>query len=330
MKYFSDKLKQKLYPIFSSYLKTAKHNGFSSEKNILITGTARSGTTWLAEMLSNARHTAVLYEPLHIRRHKDLKNYNMGWTTPIPPGTDDELRKQLFHDLLNGRRITPYNLRNNSLSCLVRPKRWIIKFVRANLLIHWLTEQFDIPTPIYIIRHPCAVVASQMKRRLAHQTITPDKAKFEWLHDKPYYIRYFLKKHPEFVSLAQKINTWEEILAFHWGVSNYSLIDYQYKKSLFLVSYEDLVEHTVPIVSKLKAHYGLQAQQGHAITTQASSTAMDKQIDRSQQLGKWEEELSAKQIERILNVVKRLQIPFYSENVMPDTSLLNRQSLLSL
>ena len=46
---------------------------------------------------------------------------------------------------------------------LLDTKQWIVKFCRANRMLPWMVEHLDIRPPIYLLRHPCAVVSSQLR-----------------------------------------------------------------------------------------------------------------------------------------------------------------------
>lgn len=66
-----------------------------------------------------------------------------------------------MRQLLSGQ-ILNYNTSVTTVKEIMRCKYHIIKFTRANRLLRWMAEKFPIKPPILIIRHPCAVVSSQI------------------------------------------------------------------------------------------------------------------------------------------------------------------------
>src|SRR6185312_3597014 len=51
---------------------------------------------------------------------------------------------------------------NKDLSEISKSQYFVIKDVNSNMLLPWITSNFPI-RPIYVVRHPCAVIASQLE-----------------------------------------------------------------------------------------------------------------------------------------------------------------------
>ena len=151
----------------------------------IIAGSARSGTTWVADALSISNGAATLFEPLDpdaIPQARTLANRRLG--------AEDESTHaaSFFNDVFAGvhrnlwtlTRVkrqelalnAPLQLLGKARSALVNYFRygrtgrgqWLYKLGRANLMLAWLERNFDARIAL-VIRHPGAVVASRVRRR---------------------------------------------------------------------------------------------------------------------------------------------------------------------
>ena len=136
---------------------------YDIRQTIVIAGSPRSGTTWLAELLNTIPRSAILWEPLFLDADPQLPKIGFGWRTYVPPDRDRPEMEAYLRRVLTGRVLNPWTLQRTSLRDVYRVKRWIVKFVRANMLLPWLTLRFPTRRPLLLVRHPCAVVASQIR-----------------------------------------------------------------------------------------------------------------------------------------------------------------------
>lgn len=125
---------------------------------VLLLGSGRSGTTWLAELI--ASHTAgrIVFEPLY------------PFAGIAPPGMArqkylaiDEEYPELHEALapvIHGESRSRWTDQFND--------RWIyhfrvVKFIRANMLLGWLARSFPAARMAYVVRNPADVVRSQLR-----------------------------------------------------------------------------------------------------------------------------------------------------------------------
>ncbi len=139
---------------------------------IVVLGFGRSGTTWISDIISKALGGLVLFEPLHPQAcsfaadvcYDDLsgqassrrvnaylntvlmKNYRQRWL----------LRNHLF---------TPLEEVSGEFIEAIWDECQVLGFkeIRANFMIPWLRTQLDARI-VFVVRHPCAVIASIRKR----------------------------------------------------------------------------------------------------------------------------------------------------------------------
>ncbi len=125
---------------------------------IFIAGTARSGTTWLLDLLNAHNDNRVIFEPLHARwgilTEQQLPRY-------VEEDEDDPellaaVRAVLLGKFASTRWTGRYNTRHVS-------RRRIIKDVHSNLRLAWIARHFPGFPIVLVVRHPCAVVASRLR-----------------------------------------------------------------------------------------------------------------------------------------------------------------------
>lgn len=206
-------------------------------KHIIIVGTARSGTSWLSEMVASQKRYRLLYEPEHEIRTK--KGYLLcdKWIEGVVDIKETgHYLKNIFQNRVNSDWIAQNSNRKFKRHLWpFLPKKYIIKFVRANLSAKFMNEEFNIPV-IHIIRNPYDVIRSQQR------------ANFPWLIDFTHFI-----KQEKLVSLIKdsfdldithfQQFTRIEKLTIRWCIENVIPLEvlepasYLYK----VVKYEDLI-----------------------------------------------------------------------------------------
>src|SRR5262249_51250275 len=129
---------------------------YDIRQTIVITGSPRSGTTWLAELLGTIPRSAMLWEPLFPDADPELRRIGFAERTYIPPHCEQPAMEAYLRRALTGRALNRWTLQRTNLLDVYRVRRWIVKFVRANMLLPWLVRRFPVHRPLLLIRHPCA------------------------------------------------------------------------------------------------------------------------------------------------------------------------------
>lgn len=141
-------------------------------KHIIIVGSARSGTSWLCELLAKPYRYRLLFEPEHEFNTKEGHLLCDRWISDAQEaGKGHNYLKRVFLNRIDNNWIAQLSNRKwkRHLWPLI-PKRFIIKFVRCNLAANYINKTFKIPV-IHIIRNPFDVIESQQRVR------------FPWLYD---------------------------------------------------------------------------------------------------------------------------------------------------
>lgn len=156
---------------------------YDIHNTIVVAGCPRSGTTWLAEMLSTIPNSCIIMEPLNLGWVPESRMVGLSWRTQIGPDQDWPEVEDYVRRALTGRILNTATLSRAHPVQILRCRHWIVKFVRANRLLGWLTRRFPTRPPVLLIRHPCAVVASQLRVGSAWEAAAPGDLARLWCED---------------------------------------------------------------------------------------------------------------------------------------------------
>lgn len=336
-------------------IKTIQHLNkviFNSKKfdirdTIILTGSPRSGTTLLMEILGVIPGYASLFEPLNPIYYPESIEVGFQSRTYLPPNIDwqegkkylqkvftgdltynsswlekGDYSKQNFNSIVSGYlgQLKPEKLMHQLLG-----SKLIVKFVRLNRLLPWVAERFQLRSMIFIIRHPCAQVASRfkpgqklpsdllpnMKPFPTQDEILDEASKIEGLDH-------------SLLNRLKKIDTLEEILAASWCLDTYVPLSYPKSHPWTVVTYEKLIKDGENEIIRIFNEIGEKNVPRSAfrhlkipsMVTQKNDHNLVRRAD--EQLSKWKKSLSEKQIERILKIVSAFGLDFYTENLEPD------------
>jgi hypothetical protein len=192
-------------------------------------------------------------------------------------------------------------------------------------MLPWIVKCFQLKGVFFIIRHPCAVIASQLKTGFCgyrsefppYSDIFPTKKN---MLDEISEINHF---DSDLLRKLRNIEKKEEILAVTWCLDNCILLSQPKPYPWNLVIYEKLIREGEKEIKSLfdnigekdipkSAFYRLKKP---SVTTMSEDQKFIKKPDL--QLSKWKEYLSEKQIERILKIVSYFNIDFYPEDFEP-------------
>ena len=205
-------------------------------KHLIVIGSARSGTSWLSEVMARQFRYRMLFEPEHEFNTKDGKLLCDRWiASSIEAPQAHRYLKRVFRNSVDNDWIGQISNRKFKMHLWpLIPKKYIIKFVRTNLAAKYINETFKIPV-IHIIRDPYDVLASQQR------------VKFPWLYN----LKYF-QEQPRLVQLVKQQFNFDlsntttysplEILTIRWCMENVLPLQlwepYQFEHSV--VRYEEL------------------------------------------------------------------------------------------
>lgn len=152
----------------------------STEDTVIVSGVPRSGTTWLAEMIAVQPGYKLLSEPLFLHGPGGRDGLGLEWRTYMEPNESNAEIEGWIRKALTGRIPGDYVLTSRSLlgraAEFLTDRKNVVKFVRASRMLGWIDNTFDVRGIILLLRHPCAVVASQLRYDEDWRDSTPPDA----------------------------------------------------------------------------------------------------------------------------------------------------------
>ncbi len=297
-------------------LKHALNNkAFDPDQVMLIFSDPRGGSTWLTQLINEIEHTAVVWEPLHLGENSYFNKLNFGWRQHIPRDEKWEEASVAFTKLFSGKFLNAYATYLSGVEDFKAADQLIIKFCRGNALLPWLIEQFNFAyAPIYLIRHPFAVIASQLKQ-----------GSWNWNHsnfkvpDTPFNNIY--KQHQDFL---MSLNTKEESLVATWCITNkIPLDDENNNKKWITIHYEQLLLNPERELKRVFTRWNREMPIHilEKVRQPSMTTVADSQVeDKIAQLSKWKKHLSATTISNLEKVLDYFEIRDYNKDILPLTS----------
>ena len=290
----------------------AKRNDFDPQEALLIFSDPRGGSTWIAEMIQWIPRTALVWEPLHLGYTDVFRRLGFHWRQYIPDDAEWEEARDTFERIFRGRILNEKLYNYADIDLLERADRLIVKFCRGNALLPWLTRQFDLRhKPIYLVRHPFAVVASQLRFGAWGAESTGVS-----IPEGPYNDLY--TRHADFLL---SIETKAEELVATWCLTNLVPLRHpQNNVDWTTINYETLLlqpEHTLERIFESWAMPLPEGVLDHI--RQASRMTKDATFETSldAQLRKWQGQFSEDQVQRMTRVLDYFEVEFYDASVHP-------------
>jgi hypothetical protein len=276
-------------------------------KSILVAGTARSGTTWLGDLIASQIPCRTLFEPFNPDLVSEYRGFH--YFQYMRPGKENTafstFARNVFTGNIHNRWIDGQNER------IVSEYR-LIKEIRANLALKWLHDSFPEVPIILILRHPCAVVASRMELGWAtDRDIEPFLAQPDLIEDHlgPY------------LNLIKNAETAEEKHAILWSVSNLVPLQQFRSEELKVVYYENLCTQPQAEMTSIFDAIGQKPVDSiidkidRPSQTTRLNSALVSGVDK---ISNWRRTLSLSQIDNILRTVDRFGLShLYGSSVMP-------------
>ena len=304
------------------YALASKACHFDPHESLIICSDPRGGSTWITEVVSQVPRTSVLWEPLNLRHVPYFRQLSFPWCDPRSASTAYPLTSPLaqyipeeaswpeaehaFRELFRGKVLNRWIGFMASPVDLVRADRLLVKFCHANALLPWLTQVFNFThAPVHLVRHPFAVIASQLK----HGNWKYNFDSFP-IPECRYHERY--AEHATFLS---KLKTKAEIQAAAWCFSNLvPLRSERNDKDWITIYYERLLMHPREEVERIFQRWNLPIPDA-ALEKLRKPSASTKEATFQQsiekQLAKWEAFFTPDQLARMEAVLDYFEVTHY-------------------
>jgi hypothetical protein len=260
---------------------------------MIIAGTARSGTTWLGEIIASQVNCRMMFEPFQpnkVRAYRQFRYFQY-----LRPGQDDPAMADFCTTVFTGR------IRNWWMDQEVthlRPQFRLVKEIRANLLLGWIARRFPEIPLLFIVRHPCAVVQSRLQLDWATDT---DIASFL---EQPALVEDYLADH---LDLVRATRTDAGKHALIWCISNLVPLRQFAAGGLPVVFYEDLVDQPaveVPrVFQALRQPYDASVFDS-LVMPSASTRGRSSDVASAERTAGWRRRLTTAQVDEVLAIVE--------------------------
>lgn len=310
----ANKVINSIFPRFSEII-TYNHD---IRKNIIVSGSPRGGTTWLAEILFGLKGYPLVWEPL-LKKDlpEQLKKELSGWKYITLNSGNEEIKNYLdsvFSGKFLNRSVSHLHYFKSFLQLFIF-KGLLIKFTQANPMIPWLNRTYPIPI-VYITRHPCSVISSQLNHPA-------------WRHVNKESVSISQNLNGDFPHLKEihkKINSFEEVLAFRWAVEN--LIPLYFQESLdenkiYFTSYERIVVDRDKELKKMLRFLDHRISRNISRRLNVQSKTVRSKIDTnsiSKLLYTYKQRFSPTQISNIMDIVNDVGVSIYNDDIVPEFS----------
>jgi hypothetical protein len=290
IKYWSRKLYRRAVQTVGSRLYIDKIPDVN--KSILIAGTARSGTTWLTDMIASQVNCRVMFEPFQSELVNEYKKFN--YFQYMHHSQQNDQLYTFAQKVMSGKIRDRWIDRENER---IFPKYRLIKEIRANLFLKWLHDHFPEVPVLFILRHPCAVVLSRLQLGWATDTdITP-------FLQQPALVSDFLLDKLDMINSAEFE---EEKHTIIWCISNMVPLAQLTHDDMKLIYYEHLITQPEKELSGIFEY--LQQPYKRSVLDQTIVPSLTTKrtspvVTGENKISNWKKSLSTQQIDRILNVV---------------------------
>ncbi|PSO44675.1 hypothetical protein BRC21_01065 [Candidatus Saccharibacteria bacterium SW_7_54_9] len=297
---------------------------------MVVAGSPRSGTTWFLELLRTLPGYKAMNEPL---MYEEARNgHGFSWRTHLDPGAEAEAKRAYLGTILTGQLgISPawYFEADSRPAQLVEHAtrdRLVVKFCRLNRMLHWFCGQFDVRGPVFIVRHPCAVVASMLRHEAWNEDDLRGPTRVDHaLHggSLPDSLRAV------FGPVLDRIENKVEVLATMWCLDHYVPLIH-HADGLYpwvLVPYERMVRRGREELRRITTALDVEVTREMRNQLDEPSGSVRDQFhqDVERQLSKWRRRLSDRQVDDVLRIVDDVGLSsIYSDDLEPDYDHLNK------
>lgn len=303
--YWLRRLKRRLLQLAASRLYQDRH--CDPNLSILIAGAARSGTTWLGEIISSQAPVRILFEPFHPGKVKAFSGFNY-FHYQRPSEENAELGAYSW-------RVFSGSIRHAWIDREVghlRPARRVVKDIRANLFLKWLRLRFAEVPFVFVLRHPCAVVLSRLELGWATDAdiqcfLDQEKLVQDYLADK--------------LDLIRQARTPEAKHAVVWCISNLVPLCQLQVGEAHGLFYEHLCAQ--PEVEIPALFHAIRLSYTSSVFTRMlrpsrTSTAASAVTWGTDKIKRWQSVLAKSQVREILRIVEGFGLgQLYDHSLMP-------------
>jgi len=299
-------------------------------KKIVVLGFGRSGTTWIADIISKILGQLILFEPIH----PSVTDLAAKFSYSSVNGDElSESLKSFYADVLGKKHRKKWLMRNHVPDRLEKISEsfldilWEecsivgIKEIRANFLIEWFMKELNAKI-VFIMRHPGATVSSIKGRSNFWEFGWPETYDM-FLKRTIYHEHYKDHQIVNCLDVVERAETYSEQCAVMWAITNAIALPELARWGLPVFFYEEFYDYPFASARALMRYLGFKNVNIHPsyLFTPSMTTLMTIhgiQIMEEEKAKKgiafFEEKLSEKELHDIMEIVKAFGITCYDQN----------------
>ena len=213
-------------------------------KTIFLAGSARSGTTWLQEIVNFNNDYRVLFEPFRPDKVELVSNWHK--YQYLRSDHHASIYVNAMREILSGKIkniwVDTYNQRLFS-------KQRIIKAIHANLFLNWMKHHFPEVPIVLIMRHPCAVANSKINIVRKHFQVLGNP--LEVFLNQEELMEDFL--HP-YEAIMKEEKTDFESFIWMWCIENFVPLKQFNESEIYITFYEKLCSNPEEEIKNIFSH----------------------------------------------------------------------------
>jgi len=302
------------------------------ENNILVTGSHRSGTTWVGKTIAQSSCVRYVQEPFNVKFPNKYMELGVDkWFLDYAYATEDEqltIKRafdHLFHCSSIEHAVKCFNsspvewksgfrfIRDLCLESYYKP-RVLVKDPLALFSAEWLYNEYNLKT-LCMIRNPLAFVGSLKKVNWDFD--------FDDFFSQNGLVNERLGKYCNDINTVPYNGDFIERSAFLWNILHYVI--YQYKKKhndwLFVI-YEDLASNPLKGFDEIFSYLGLDFNENikkyveaHTSSSNPTDPAISGYQPRNSEasIDTWKDRLSNDECRKVIEATCEIGIEFYPE-----------------
>ena len=304
--------------------------------DILILSSARSGSTWLMELLAAEPGMKNFVEPLMKSRLDDygINGLRARWRYASLNPSEQRIFKDYFQEHRDIKAFGSLKFFHPDFNFF--SDRRVIKVIRATPLAEWFATQTSLQV-IHLVRHPISQSLSCIQRHHDHHL-------GEYLSDETFVGEHLNDDLASFVERVIQDGPDLDRFVTAWCLDN--LVPLRATQDTpranddapwLTVTYEEMVLETESLIGLLADRFDLsqpdrlikKVKQPSKVTDSSSAQTVDKirQGDRRFLIEKWMSKVTADQKQRVGQILDRFGIDAYHpDRGLPSDRLLHRQS----
>lgn len=276
-------------------------------------------------MIEKSTGARRIWEPFHVSSRSTPRgsNFDFGWRPYLSSDTHHDRLRAWLAEMFRGGNDSPgtgaglkaYG-RIGLVACTAWAPATVVKFGRLQRLLPWLSRRFELSI-VLLIRHPLAVVASQIHHPAWKQETS----------EHPVLCSRLRRDYPELSAFAEELDRFEERLAATWAFDCLvPLSDWQSLNGVKIITYADLVDSPGTVLGNMLAFLNLPARRVERSTSldePSATTREDSDVQTGNDpLTTWKNRLDDAEIDRVVRVVDRFGLNPYDQNLRPRWSRL--------